>query len=145
MRTHALRNGDFDLIGDRFAMVEGAARVQQQLGLCMREVWGIDRFHPGWGSVMPNWIGGVIAGPELNMDLRNEVRRVIQNHMTSTNDGINRRANSGFAPVITANEIITDISNIVIRHQQDRIFVRVVLGTASSSQFSLIINPGGGG
>ena len=145
MRTHALRNGDLDLIGDRFAMVEGAARVQQQLGLCMREVWGIDRFHPGWGSVMPNWIGGVISGPDLSMDLRNEVLRIVRNYMTSTTDAINRRANRGLRPVVTANEIITNVSNVVIRQSQDQIFVRVVLATASASEFSLIINPGGAG
>jgi hypothetical protein len=144
MRTYALRNGDLDLIGDRFAMVEGAARVQQQLGLCMREVWGVDRFHPGWGSVMPNWIGGVInAGLEL--DLRSEVLRIVKNQMSSATDQINRRANSGLAPVVVAGEIITNVSNIVVRQAQDQVFVRVVLVTASNAEFSLIINPGGAG
>ena len=144
MRTHALRNGDLELIGDRFVMVEGAARVQQQLGLCMREPWGINRFHPGWGSVMPNWVGSVAISPLSDMDLRNEVLRVIKNHITSTNESINRRANAGQRPVITASEIIVNVSNIVIRQQQDRVFVRVALSTASAAEFSLIINPGGG-
>lgn len=145
MKTHALRNGDLDLIGDRFAMVDKAARVQQQLGLCLREPWGIDRFHPGWGSVMPNWIGGIANTPQVDMDLRNEVRRVVKNQMISANEAIMKRGNAGLAPNVEASEIVTDISNIVVRHSADRIFVRVVLSTASAEEFSLIINPGGGG
>ena len=94
---------------------------------------------------MPNWIGGVIGGPSIEMDLRSEGMRVIKNYISSTNASVNQRANRNFAPVVTASEIITSVSNIVVRQAQDQIFVRVVLTTASASEFSLLINPGGGG
>ena len=142
MRTFLLRDGDFDLNGDRYRMVEGTARLQQQVGLCVREPWQIDRFHPGWGSVLPNWIGNSIIDRSVDMDVGNEIRRVVRNFAASTAGEVRRRANLGLQPVMRPSEVLSGVMSITIRHQLDRLYVRTVLTTASQTEFTIIATPG---
>ena len=143
MRTFALSNGDLVLNGDRFAMIEGTARVQQQVGLCMREPWRVDRFHPGWGSVLPNWVGSTAITDQIKSDITNEIRRIVSNFVTSTTEQARRRANAGLPATVSASEILTGVTSIQIRQQEDRLYVRVNLSTMSPVEFSVITSPGG--
>jgi hypothetical protein len=143
MRTFALNNGDLVLSGDRFAMIEGPARVQQQVGLCMREPWRIDRFHRGWGSVLPNMIGSTAITEQIKADIANEIRRIVANFVTSTTEDARRRVNSGLPTVVGASEILTGVTSIQIRQQQDRLYVKVTLSTMGAVEFSIITTPGG--
>jgi phage baseplate assembly protein W len=45
--------------------------------LALAEPYGDDRFHPQWGSVLPNYVGTPI-GADTEMLVRSEVARVIQ-------------------------------------------------------------------
>lgn len=141
MKTFALRDGDLVLAGDRYAMVEGMARVQQQIGLCLREPYGGDRFHDRWGSVLPNWIGRVIESG-LDLEVRSEVLRVIKNFIRSQEDAVRFRAVRGLRPVITAEEMVTDVTDIRIEQREDTLLVKVTLKTGSSKTFSIVTSPG---
>lgn len=142
MRTLALRNGDLMLAGDRYAMVEGVARVQQSMALCLREPYGSDRFHPSWGSVMHDWIGRLID-PTLREEVRLEIIRVVKNFIISQNNIVRRYTNEGYAPPVTAEEMIADLTDVSVRQEQDQIMIRVTLKTMGLREFTIMTGPGG--
>lgn len=142
MKTFALKNGDLLLTGDQYAMVEGAARVQQHLGLALREPFGSDRFAPKWGSTLPHRIGTPIGKSTAN-DVRAEVVRVIKNHMIVQNDQLRSRAMQGLSATLTASEVITQLVSVTIRQQQDTFIVKVDLATAGKQQITLLTSASG--
>lgn len=141
MKTFALRNGDLVLTGSKFGMVEGMPRVQQQLGLAMREPFGSDRFHRDWGSVLDSWIGTYITG-DVTDQVRSEVVRVVRDFIIRQNESVKTWAGQGRRANVTAEEMITDISAIQIEQNQDALLVKVTLRTASNAEFSILTSPG---
>jgi hypothetical protein len=141
MRTLAVRNGDLVLTGSKFGMVEGIARVQQQLGLAMREAFGSDRFHRSWGSTLPTWIGQVLT-PNVPFEIRAEVTRIVRDFIIQQNEKIKERAALGYTAVVSAEEMIMEIRDIKIETRYDTILVKVTLRTASGQEFSVLTTPG---
>lgn len=142
MKTLALRNGDLVVSGNALGMVKGVARVQQQVGLCLREPYGSDRFHPGWGSVLPEWIGRAIEGSGIQLELRAELIRVVKNFISSQTASIERRAVRGLRPVIEPAEILVDITDIKVIQERDSLVVKATLRTAGNREFSIVTAPG---
>jgi len=143
MRTFALKNGDLVLTGNRYTMVEGAARVQQQLGLGLREPYGSDRFHTAWGSMIPNWLGRTIVRG-VTQDVRAEVLRVIRNHIIVQNGQLKDRATAALKPTITAEEIISEVTDIRFTQRQDELIVKVTIRTTGQQEFTLLTSTSGG-
>lgn len=141
MKTMAVRNGDLVLAGSKFGMVEGIARVQQQLGLAMREAFGSDRFHRQWGSTLPSWIGQVLS-QQVPFEIRSEVNRVVRDFILQQNEKIKERAALGLTAVVTSEEMIMEIRDIKVETRQDSVFVKVTLRTASNQEFSVLTTPG---
>jgi hypothetical protein len=122
-------------------MVDGIARVQQQLGLAMREEFGNDRFHRQWGSTLPTWIGDVLTA-EVPFEVRAEVTRVVRDFILNQNEQIKQRASLGFSAVVRAEELIVEISDVKVQTRQDTVLVKVTLRTASNQEFSILTTPG---
>ena len=142
MKTFQVKNGDLVLAGDRYAMVEGVARVQQQLGLGLREPFGSDRFHPGWGSMIPEWIGRTIQG-NIQDEIRIEIVRVVRAHIMVQNSNLKRAAASSQKTSITMDEVISEIAEIKFRQEQDNLIVKVSLRTAGFKEFSILTSTAG--
>lgn len=141
MKTLAVKNGDLVLTGSKFGMVEGIARVQQQLGLAMREAFGSDRFHRQWGSTLPNWIGQVLTS-NVPFEIRAEVTRIVRDFIIQQNERIKERAALGYTAVVKAEEMIMEIRDIKIEARYDTLLVKVTLRTASGQEFSVLTTPG---
>lgn len=144
MRTFALKSGDLVVSGGGYANVAGVARVQQQIGLCLREPYGSDRFHDRWGSVLPEWIGRVIDGTNIQIELRAELIRVVKNFIASQQAYVSQRAISGLRPTLPPSEILVDITDIRIVQNQDTIIVKATLRTAGGQEFAIMTSPGRG-
>lgn len=142
MRTFALRSGDLVVSGAGYLMVSGVARVQQQVGLCLREPYGSDRFHDRWGSVLPEWIGRTIDGQTIQIELRAELIRVIKNFIASQQALVSQRAISGLRPVLDPSEVLVDITDIRIVQNQDTLVVKATLRTAGGQEFAIMTSPG---
>lgn len=143
MKTLKLSDGDLALDGASYAMVSGAERVKQQLGLCLREPYGIDRFHPKWGSVLPDWIGRAIINKEgLSAEIKAELVRVIRNFTTAQDAAIEQRAISGLRPVVTPNEVIVGVDGISVEQQGTQIIAKVSLRTAGGRTVTISTAPG---
>lgn len=141
MKTLAVKNGDLVLTGSKFGMVEGISRVQQQLGLALREAYGADRFHRSWGSTLPSWIGQVMTA-DVPFEVRAEVTRIVRDFIIQQTEKVKERAALGFTSVITAEEMIMDITDIKIETRNDTLRVKVTLRTASGQEFSVLTSPG---
>lgn len=122
-------------------MVEGIVRAQQQVGLALREPLGSDRFHPEWGSTLPEYIG-TIRSRGVPAEIRAEVNRVIRDYIINQNEAIRRRAAAGLRPTITAEEMVMNVNTISVQASQDSISVKVVISTASNKEFAVLTTPG---
>jgi phage baseplate assembly protein W len=57
----AVRGGDLVPEGSSLAIVWGIDKLKQDLQLWVTERYGNDRFHPGLGSILQDYIGSVIS------------------------------------------------------------------------------------
>jgi hypothetical protein len=142
MKTFRLVKGDFVLQGNSLEMVSGAARVQQQLSLGIRETFGADRFHPGWGSMISEWIGRVSTA-SVQDDIRNEITRVVRAHIMVQNDRLRRASTSGQRGFISMDEVIAAITSITFSQKEDSLIVRVRLRTAGFQEFTILTSTAG--
>lgn len=141
MKTLAVRNGDLVLAGSKFGMVEGIARVQQQLGLAMREAFGTDRFHRSWGSTLPGWIGQVMT-KEVPFEIKAEITRIVRDFIIQQNEKIKERAALGLTAVVRPEEMIVEITSVRVETRYDSVLVKVTLRTATGQEFSVLTTPG---
>jgi hypothetical protein len=142
MKTFALKSGDLVVAGGGYGMITGVARVQQQVSLCLREAYGVDRFHPRWGSILPDWIGRTIDASNIQIELRAELVRVVKNFISAQESFISQRAINGQRPVIPPSEVLVDITDIKIVQNQDVIMVKATLRTAGGQEFAILTSPG---
>lgn len=71
--------GDLALTGNQLAIVSGLTKLQQDMQLWVAERYGVDRFHPTYGSMLQYWIGGVVNA-STNNRVSKELLRVLDNY-----------------------------------------------------------------
>lgn len=140
MKTFALRDGDLVLSGDRYSMVEGAARLQQQLSLALTEPFGGDRFHPKWGSVLHSWIGSPTDASTPDI-IQAEVMRVMRNHITAQNQMLTQRSSLNRKPTLSLDELISGINEVRVEQSGDSMLVKVSVRTVGQQEFSVLTAP----
>ena len=74
----AIANGDLVRTGNTLAVVYGTEKLKQDLCLWVTERYGIDRFHPKLGSVLPDFIGSLITD-STRAQIQAEILRILQN------------------------------------------------------------------
>lgn len=136
MRAFALQSGDLVLGEGGFAMVTGAEKVKQDLGVAMREPYGCDRFHPRWGSILPRYVGEPIDG-QASLLIRSECARLVRNYIQVQGGIIEKDVQAGSRSRMTTDEAIAGVAGIDIRQEQDRYHVRVRLQLFSGGQVTL--------
>lgn len=72
-------NGDLVLAGSRLATVSGSVKLMQDMTLWLAEEYGIDRFHPFYGSRLQSYIGGII-NYNTQVMVYGEILRVLDNY-----------------------------------------------------------------
>jgi hypothetical protein len=72
-------NGDLVQQGSQLAIVYGSNKLQQDMTLWLAERYGIDRFHPFYGSNFENYIGGIVSYSTQSI-VYNETMRVLDNY-----------------------------------------------------------------
>ena len=142
MKTFALRNGDLMISGDKYALVAGAARVQQQVGLALQEPVGTDRFHPQWGSILDQMIGTSMT-KDITERVKTEVYRVVKNFSALQNNALQRGASVGIKPVIIPDEIITAVTGVAVEQVRDSINIKISIGTAGRDLVTVLTSISG--
>jgi hypothetical protein len=133
----ALENGDLHATGSRLDIVQGSAKLAQDIDLWLREAYQIDRFHPNFGSILDSYIGGVVS-VSTQTEVQSEVLRVLQNYQ---NIQLSRfQANpQKFSP----DELLNDVTGVTTQVAYDKVVITVnfttAAGTAATS--SLTVTP----
>lgn len=141
MKQLQLRNGDFAIAPGGFATVRGSAKIQQDLGAALRETLGDDRFHPRYGTVLANAVGG-LPDLESQMMIKSEIARVISNYMTVQSAQIAAAAALGVKSRHTPDEVISSISGIAVQQNYDRINVKVSIMTLQGNTVTVLRSVG---
>lgn len=136
MKQFAVRNGDFALGEGGFATVEGVAKVRQDLDMAAGEPFGIDRFHPRWGSLLHNYIG-MNDPDEAAALIRSEVYRLVQNYISLQAYQVAQDAKLGRKTRFGAGELVDRVTSVTVQPQLDRFFVRVSVRTFSGAEIVL--------
>lgn len=137
MKTLALQSGDLVVDGrSGHKTITGLSKVRQDLALALAEPYGDDRFHPQWGSVLPNYVGTPI-GADTELLVRSEVARVIQAYIgvqasQLSDDSLNRRRSR-----YSTSDVVAEVTNIETAIAFDTIRVKVTLRTVSNQTVSI--------
>lgn len=126
MKTLLVRNGDLNMVGGEFVLVGGEEKLRQDLSHALRESFGTDRFHPRWGSMLPDHIG--LVNNEVTATLlQAEVERVVSNYIVLQRALIERVATQGRKPSYGTGEVISSLDgvNVFLGLDWSRIEVRV--------------------
>ena len=137
MKSFALQNGDLVLGQGGLLTVTGPSKVRQDLSIAMREPLGCDRFHPNWGSVLPNYIGEPITG-QIEALVKAEVYRLVRNYMAVKANEMQTEYLRGNRASFSADEIVINISGVDVVRRMDRLYVRVSLQTSGGSNVTLV-------
>lgn len=133
----ALENGDLHATGSRLDIVQGTAKLAQDVDLWLREDYGINRFHPQYGSILDAFIGGVVS-PHTNTEVQSEVLRVLSNYQ---NIQLSRfQANP---EKFSSEELLNDVSNVNTTVAYDKVVVTVNFTTAAgqAQQSTVTVTP----
>jgi phage baseplate assembly protein W len=136
MKTLALRGGDLVVGPAGHQTITGTPKIRQDLALALGEPYGNDRFHPTWGSVLPNYVGTPLT-PDLEMMVRAEVARVIAQYIAIQQDEVVADSLGGVRSRYTTDDVISQVTAITATVNADTIRVAVSLTTRSQQQVTL--------
>jgi phage baseplate assembly protein W len=128
--------GDLVVGSGGYEMVEGVQKVRQDLGIIVREPYGIDRFHPDWGTVLYQWIGQPIS-EYTRMMIESEITRMIRNYSTLQLEAMERDVVGSRKPRFSTGEIVAEVETIETRQEADRLHMKVTVRTVSDEQVDL--------
>ena len=143
MEQLGLIHGDLMIGTDgSYLMVTGAQRIQQDLTLALSDVYGTDRFHPSWGSILPEYLGNINNSTMLAL-VKAEVNRVIQNYLVITQSGVIQQSmmnvtnnNNPGASYSTA-DVVRSVDSINVSATLDTIYVSVQLTTLAGTSITI--------
>lgn len=137
MKTLALTHGDLMIGGDGgYVLFSGAQRIRQDLTLALVEDYGMDRFHPQWGSIITSYLGTRIT-PELQQLVRAEVNRVLQNYLILQQYEVLRGTYVDVQGQYDTSDVVRSVDDITVRTVLDAIYVTATLTTLARESITI--------
>lgn len=136
MKTLALRNGDLVVGTTGHATISGSQKIRQDLALALGEPYADDRFHPEWGSLLPNYIGEQI-GPELQSLVISEAARVLQAYVDGQAAEIQKDALTSSMSRYDTSDVVRQVNGVNATLGIDTISVKVSLTTQAGQSITL--------
>lgn len=137
MKTLRLDDGDLVIGTDSdYAKVTGPAKMIQDLRCALLEPLGNDRFHPGYGSRLEDFIA-LSNDEEAAFEVESEVRRVVSNYAAVQRDMVEAETFGGEETTFTTDEIIDSLTGISAKITDETVRVTVGLATAAGNQVLL--------
>lgn len=141
MKTLALTHGDLVVGSTGYATLDGAAKVLQDVRCALLEPLGTDRFHPGFGSSLDQFVGQQQDSLTATT-IQTEIRRVVDQYAAVQRDRLERDALSGTASRYATDDVLAAVTSINVKPVQDRIYVQVNLTTAAGTPVTLVTSVG---
>jgi phage baseplate assembly protein W len=137
MKTLALVGGDLAVGDGGYRTLTGASRLRQDLALALAEPYGHDTYHPEFGSVLYAHIGEPLT-PELELLVRSEIVRVIQQYVDAQQAQIAADALSGSRSRFSYQDVVKAVTSINTEIQYDTIKVTIALTTQSGATVKVL-------
>lgn len=120
----AVVDGDLAPLGGQLQIVSGVAKLKQDIDLWIRERFGIDRFHPRYGSILEDFIGGIVED-DTSVEVTEELMRVLRNYMA-----VQKFAFTNAPQAFSLSELLLDVASIKTNVSYDTVtsMVTVVNG-----------------
>lgn len=145
MKAWKIHGGDLVPGAGGFQTVTGPERLIQGLRVALGEPMGVDRFHPGWGSVIDQFVGAPLTEGTM-FDLEQEVHRVVGNYQAVQNQKVARDAltNQGRSRY-TRSDVLSHIANVSITSRNDgaTILITIVTGAGDQMTQEIEVDPNG--
>jgi hypothetical protein len=122
--------------GSQFGIVYGTGKLSQDMTLWMAERFGIDRFHPAMGSMLENYIGGIVNYNTQSM-VYAEAMRVLDNYQKVQFQAF-RQTPSNFS----LSELLYAIISVNVNISYDTVNVTVNVSNAQQQGVSTIVSQG---
>lgn len=137
MKALLLSSGDLAVgqSGD-YAVIVDAFKVKQDVRNALVEPMGNDRFHPGWGSSLLDYVGQ-IADDLQRVTVTGEVNRVVGNYAAVQRDRITADVLSGSTSRFTTDEILSAVTGVALIANQDRFSIKITIGTVAGTTVSV--------
>jgi phage baseplate assembly protein W len=142
VKTLRLLSRDLVLVGGEFQEAAGDVRIQQDLRGALLEPLGNDRFHPGWGSVLPQFIGVNYVTAETVAKISQEVTRVVANYVAVQQSNLQRDSLAGRISRYTTADIIRSVDGIAMTAVADKVYGTIKLSTYGAYNIALSIPVG---
>ena len=135
MKTLRLSGGDLVLGSGGFEALTGPDRIVQDLRVALSEPLGIDRFHPGWGSRIDDFVGQPL-NQATAFDLEQEVNRVVGNYMAVQAERASRNALREDTQRYSTADLISHVSDVKVEYSQDQAQITITIATLSGEEIT---------
>lgn len=121
----AIADGDLVQDGSRLGIVYGVDKLKQDVHCWLMEPYGGDRFHRNMGSILQDFIGGVVS-ESTRAEVHAEVFRVLQNYQS-----LQLRRFKENPERLSASELLVSVDSILTAVRYDTVTVTVRLRNGS--------------
>lgn len=128
--------GDLVQTGSQLGIVSGAGKLRQDMTLWLSERYAIDPLNPSYGSLLPDYIGGMITLSTQAM-VYNEVMRVLENFQSMQFQLFKKTPQ-----LFSMSELLWEILNVQVAISYDTISVGVSVANGQSNGISITVNQG---
>lgn len=136
MKTLALSGGDLVVGPGGLRMLDGAAKLRQDIALALGEEYGHDPYHPGWGSVLQQYVGEPIT-EDTPMLVQAEVNRILQQYIAYQRQRLEAASLNGQPHTISTSEIIRTVNAIDVSVEYDTVSVLIDLTTMAGQTMKI--------
>jgi hypothetical protein len=129
----AVLNGDLVQEGDSMNLVWGIDKLNQDLYLWIMERYGGDRFHVTMGSILQEFIGGVVSS-SVRAEVQSELFRVLQNYQAVQLRGIKENPQN-----YSTSELLVAVDDIAATISYDTVNVTLKLRNGSGETATITL------
>ena len=130
----AVVNGDLVRTGNSMSIVYGVEKLKQDLCLWVTEDYGIDRFHPKMGSVLPDYIGSLITD-STRVQVQSEILRILQNYQAVQLQGLKATPQR-----YSYSELLYSIQAINVAISYDTVYATVSVQNADNNSATIVVS-----
>lgn len=134
----AIVDGDLAKRGSQLSLVFGVDKLKQDVNCWLLEQFGGDRFHTNMGSVLQEFIGGVVSG-STRVEVQAEILRVLQNYQ-----GMQLRRFKENPQKLSPSELLVSIDKVDVTVTYDAVWATVKIRNGSNESTTIKVASGRG-
>ena len=136
MKTLALSGGDLVVGAGGLQLLDGPAKIRQDIALALGEDYGADPYHSGWGSVLQRYVGEPVTG-DTPMLVQAEVNRILQQYIAQQQQQLAAASLNNQQHTISTSEIIRTVNSVDVSVLYDTVSVLIDLTTMAGQTMTI--------